>query len=607
MSTPIELAAPARDERRPPVEVAVVAMPFYTQYSACLPAMLLREIIEAAGDTARVVYSHIDFPLRFIRDQADHDLYKRFGHEGYLADLVLLPLFERWDAGMTSEVDAFAARIDAPDESFRRRFRTAFDAHLQAVAESLAGTAVVALTATHYQLVPSLLLAERLRQLYGDERPRTVLGGYFGSVENAEGVLAAHPEIDCVVFGEAEDVWPRVRAALDSRERRILRGGARAFTSYLPRHDDLLDRIAAVPWFAQRFQATFELSRGCYWDKCDFCNFNASYDAVFKSHRPTTVLAEMDRLDRTYGQKRFQFTDTAVPKKLSRALRDEHEARDWSVFMELRPDFDYDDFAVLARLGTLRAQIGIESLVESHLARMNKNATVGDNVRTLLICQQLRVAPTWGFLLEHPEETVAELEQTLERARNWTHLPPPKYISRCEIRAGSLLSEGHAYASPQTWCAPYELILVSSEKAYDLIPYPPTLPPEAAERQALQTAINDAVSAWRAAYVAGARLVGTRAETGRLRIEDSRGGTPRTRVLDPYPGAALLAAAESGTTVAAFAASAALAEPDAAAVIEDLVGEGLGFWSRSRRGDEPVFEGLVGGLHVLRRRTANLP
>jgi radical SAM superfamily enzyme YgiQ (UPF0313 family) len=602
MSTPIALAPPPRQDRWRPVDVAVVALPFYTQYSACLPAMLLREIIEAAGDTAQVVYSHIDFPLRFIRDQADHDLYKRFAHEGYLADLVLLPLFEGWRNGMAAELDDFAARIDAPDDAFRRRFRDAFDSHLQAVAERLADTAVVALTATHYQLVPSLLLAERLRRLYGDGRPRIVLGGYFGSVENAEGVLAAHPEIDCVVYGEAEDVWPQVRAALDGGERRFVRGGARAFTSYLPRHDDVLDRVAAIPWFARRFQATFELSRGCYWDKCDFCNFNASYDAVFKSHPPARVLGEMDRLHRVYGQDRFQFTDTAVPKKLTRALREDRTVRDWSVFMELRPDFDFDDFAALTRLGTIRAQIGIESLVESHLARMNKNATVGDNVRSLLICQQLDIVPTWGFLLEHPEETVAELEQTLSRARSWIHLPPPRYVDRCEIRAGSPLSEQHAHARPQTSCRPYELILASSEKAYDLIPYPLAPPPDAAQRRALLAAVDEAVTDWRTAYAAGARLVGRPAGDGTLRVDDSRSGSLRGRTLDRYASTALLTAAESGATVPVVAAAAALPEPRAAEVLDELVGQGLGFWSRSRRGNDPVFEALVGGLHELRRR-----
>lgn len=603
-STPVELstATLVRSIETAPVDVAIVALPFYTQYSACLPAMLLREIVEAAGDRSQVVYSHIDFPLQFIRNQEDHNLYKRFGHEGYLADLVLLPLFAGWDDSMAVELNEFGGRIDAPGLEFQQRFRDAFDQHLQELAERLGPAAIVALTATHYQLVPALLLAERLEQLFGKSRPRIVIGGYFGSEANAQGVLAAHPEIDCIVYGEAEDVWPMVRASIEQSNRIVIRGSARNFGRYTPRHDDILRHIAAVPWFAKRFQATFELSRGCYWDKCDFCNFNASYDAVFKSHTVDSILHEMDRLHRVYGQTRFQLTDTAVPKKLANRLRDEDINREWSVFMELRPDFDYDDFAALSKLGTIRAQIGIESLVESHLLRMNKNATIGDNVRALLICQQLEIVPTWGLFVEHPHETLDELRQMLGRAETWQHLPPPKYVNRCEIRGGSPLSQDHSHAAPETACSPYELILRSSVDAYDLIPFPTQLPSDLAERRVLVTQIETAADSWRAAYARGARLTAEPIDTGVLNVIDTRSGQRRTRLLDQSSSIALLLAVERGTSVEAVVTATGLPSVRATDVLEELVEQGLAFWSRGRRSEVPVFESLVGGLHPLGKR-----
>ncbi|MFD0392282.1 hypothetical protein ACFQ3Z_03755 [Streptomyces nogalater] len=76
------------------------------------------------------------------------------------------------------------------------------------------------------------------------------------------------------------------------------------------------------PWLRDRLVVSLELSRGCYWDRCDFCNFNDAYDARFKMHDPARVLAEMAHLARTYGQRRFQFLDTALPPRLTRALAD---------------------------------------------------------------------------------------------------------------------------------------------------------------------------------------------------------------------------------------------------------------------------------------------
>jgi hypothetical protein len=89
----------------------------------------------------------------------------------------------------------------------------------------------------------------------------------------------------------------------------------------------------------------------------------------------------------------------------------------------------------------VRVQLGIETLVESHLARMDKNCTVADNVRALLDCERFGIPATGGVFVGHPGETVGELEQLLERTRSWRHLPAPRYVTECEVRAGSRLWE----------------------------------------------------------------------------------------------------------------------------------------------------------------------
>jgi len=213
--------------------VAVVSLPFYTQYASCLPALLVKEVAEASGDRADVLFSHIQFALNFIRSQEDHHSYKRLTHEAHLADLALIPLLSGWqEPYMRDELEAYASSIDAPGRGFRDRLGAAMHGHLDRMARELGVYDVVAITATHYQLVPSLLLAQYLDRRYGNDRPRIVLGGYLASPAVAGDLAQAHPELDVVVYGEVEDVWPTVTERLEGGKRGVVRGRARSFRQH---------------------------------------------------------------------------------------------------------------------------------------------------------------------------------------------------------------------------------------------------------------------------------------------------------------------------------------------------------------------------------------
>jgi Radical SAM superfamily len=594
------IATPAPATARTARRVAVVSLPFYTQYASCLPALLVREIAEAAGDTADLFLSHIEFALSYIRDQSDHDSYKRLTHEAHIADLALLPSLRGWhEADMRAQTEIFAASVRAPSRAVRERLGAAMDDHLEQLAERLGGYDIVAITATHYQLVPSLLLAERLAERYGDGRPRVVLGGYFASEQVAKQLLDVHQDLDLVVYGEAEDIWETIVACLSQRDRKVVRGAARTFRNHFARQDDVLAAVGSIPWLAKRFQATLELSRGCYWDKCDFCNFNAAYDVVFKAHRPERVLGEMDRLADTFGQRRFQFTDTAVPRLFTRYLDTAGVRRHWDVFLELRPDFEYDEYAALLRLGTVRVQLGIESLVESHLARMGKNATVGDNVRSLLMCQSAGIRPTWGILVGHPDERLEELVQTLERTRAWRHLPPPKYVSACELRANSELEERRDLRLQQARypCPAYALVLPLDQANADFVPVraeEPDVPPMHA---AVIAAIEESILEWQSDYERGARLSGSIHADGSVRIRDTRvAGSAEVHEIAGLPAEVLLSVINGGKSADEIARTAGVPERDVTDSCDELAERGLALWSVRRRSGQRVLESLVGGL-----------
>ncbi len=442
--SPVSLPlGPVRRRSLPQTTVAVVSLPFFTPFATCYPAVLITKGLGALGCEARFLPAHMEF-YAFARSRGVSErAYKHFTNRHFTADVALLPLWtgdagprharERADLG---RVEMLAGE---DDEAVLRRV---FDAYLDRLAERLLDREVVCLTSTHFQFLPSLLLARRLGELAGQRgtrRPRIVLGGYFGSPRVARAALALHPELDVVVYGEAEDVLAESVEHCLSGQRRVVFGRARGYKDAYAGQSGLVGASVRRPWLRERLVVSMELSRGCYWDRCDFCNFNDSYDARFKMHDPARVLDEMAELATAYGQRRFQFLDTALPPRLTNALEGRRDRFGYRVFCEIRPDFGADRLRALAALGEVTVQLGIETLYEEHLALMDKRQSVDEGVGMLYAARALGMRSVWGVMIGHPKETAAHRAGLLAevRAHRRAGLPAPKYLTECELRPGS--------------------------------------------------------------------------------------------------------------------------------------------------------------------------
>jgi radical SAM family protein len=482
--------------------VGIVSLPWFTPFATCYPALLLEALAKAEGMQVHAEPAYLEMAGAMIRSDEDLLLWKRLTHEPLLGDAFLLPLLNGWDENRhRADLEELAARIGAPPRAERDRLASRFAEQVEELCGRLRGRDLVAITATHYQLVSSILLAQRLKAL--PDPPRVVLGGYLASPAVAEALLSTHPEFDVVVYGEAEGCWSLAVEAAMSGDRKVVRGSARAIGLVNLDHDQVLATAARWPWIARRLRVSLELSRGCYWDQCDFCNFNAAYQGRFKSIKPARLIEQMDDLFLRHDQRKFQLLDTAVPRQLSRYLRSAAVQRDYDVFCEVRTDLTRDDLVDLTRLGTLRLQVGVESLVDDHLELMNKRATVADNIRVLRDCAELGIAVTWGVFVDHPKETSAHLAALLEAIRRSFHLTPPKYVTHCEVRAGSPLwrdraQYGLTFRFP--W-RPFDLVLPPIDECAEFLPVIVRAPREDAARcRELVGQIEEAVRAWQLDY-----------------------------------------------------------------------------------------------------------
>ncbi len=431
------------------VDVTLVSMPFYPAFSCNYTIEYLTQICIQSGLRARAIHSHFDLSSALI-NRGQNELVDALQSVRYLGDLLVLARWYPQDSAMTiEEIKRHAPWDNELTEEVLLDFYSALnelvEETLRQIVES--GTKVVALSATHYQLVPSLWLAKCLNDI--DPDIRIILGGYLSSPDTCADILDRHEWLDAVVYGEGEDVIVPIFKQLVAGQniKNVIHGGRTRKLPARPNFEPLLSaKSTSHPDLAKYLAPCFEVSRGCYWDKCDFCNFNAAY-GNFRSFGAVEVIDEMERLATQYDVKRFHLLDTSLPPSFARYCRGRGNSN-WDVFVEIMVDFSLEDLKALRSFGVQRAQIGIESFSNLHLTAMRKNADVEANLKTLLACADADITPVYGLLVNRPGDLPEHYLDQIDTINRSKHLVPPRYISTCDLRPGSPL-----FNTRNTWGA----------------------------------------------------------------------------------------------------------------------------------------------------------
>jgi hypothetical protein len=486
--------------------VWLVSLPFYSAFASCYQIELLGALLRERGYDARTIHANYEFGA-LMEQQRELHLYKKLTSVRYFGDYLYLA--RRYHERAAQIMDEMRRVVPESDNYSLAQYKTFYRVinHIHSRLLERAERerpAVVGLSATHYQLVPSLLLAHQLRRRLPETK--IVLGGYLSSQATARDLLRLHEELDWIVYGEAEVVLPELLDDLlaGRGEARGVRIGERARVSTtLPDYGPFIEAGPAQRDHTRYVAFNFELSRGCYWDKCNFCNFNATYGS-FRKFDSEPVVEELDRLNREFGARRFQFLDTSLPPRFADYLIREQVVRpDYDIFCELMIDFDRQRLAALRDFGVHRVQVGIESFSSDHLRAMVKNADLFDNVQFLRDCRDLDIEPVYGLMVNVPNETLAHLEEMLVRMRQLRHLPPPKYVSDFDARPESpAFRERERYACSVTFVPGiFDAVLPQVDHNCELRPSRVDFGLEGGERRrALLVEIEAEMNRWRAAW-----------------------------------------------------------------------------------------------------------
>ncbi len=267
-----------------------------------------------------------------------------------------------------------------------------------------------------HQLFASLAAARAVKAVC-PELP-VVFGGSSCADEAGESLARAFPFIDHIIAGEGEA--PLLALC------RQLAGRPAAESEAAQLHD-----LAALPMpdyaaYFTEMAATFgpglpflpelpvEFSRGCWWNRCTFCNLNLQW-CGYRAKKAAAMATEVRTLAERHNVADFAFTDNVLPpKEAPRFFEIMREAgSDLRFFAEIRANLRSAELATMRQGGLTVVQAGIEALSDSLLRRMEKGATVMDNLALMKACLSHGIRLEGNLITEFPGATTAEVEETL--------------------------------------------------------------------------------------------------------------------------------------------------------------------------------------------------
>lgn len=157
-----------------------------------------------------------------------------------------------------------------------------------------------------------------------------------------------------------------------------------------------------------------EFSRGCWWNKCKFCNLNLQW-LGYRKKSAATVLREVNEQARRHQCLDFCFTDNALPPKetdsffASLAQLD----ADYDFFAEVRVITRPDVLKQYRRGGLTSIQVGIESLSSSLLKKMDKGTRCIENIAAMRQSAEAGITLDGNLICEFPGSSEKEVQETL--------------------------------------------------------------------------------------------------------------------------------------------------------------------------------------------------
>ena len=330
-----------------------------------------------------------------------------------------------WNPSRSSEV--LRAAVDSDNNFFAWCFSQFFIADILHQRPDIIGISIN----TSGQVIPGLTLARLIKET--DPRIHITVGGnHFSHIyDTLQPESELFSLIDSLILFEGEypllELVERIAAGkplhginnLLFAESGCLHLKKNPNTqSHLPcLLEGIFDELPLDQYFAPEIVYPLQASRGCYWNKCKFCD----YTCESPNYKIKTVEAFLQELQSLPVQKPIRFfhlVDSAPATgfliNLSRKLVENDIRANWATMCRFEKQLeDYDTVKQLYNSGCRIIEFGLESGSENMLRHMQKGADKDTMRKVLRNCKAAGIFTVAFVIIGFPDETAADAEQTL--------------------------------------------------------------------------------------------------------------------------------------------------------------------------------------------------
>jgi ribosomal peptide maturation radical SAM protein 1 len=299
------------------------------------------------------------------------------------------------------------------------------------------------------QILPSLAVAKKIKENFPEKK--IVFGGSTTINELGKKIASIFTYIDFIVSGEGEEalfllcsdvenyhhipgliyrekgnvVWNKNTKCLDMNTLPYPN-----FQSYLNELGSVSNDILQYHYLQGRIP--IELSRGCWWNNCSFCNVSA-YHKKYREKNIDRFIDELLFLSEIYHMLDFQVIGSTLPKNNYKTLC-EHIIRlhrDFTLIIESRAgSLKSNDYSLLSKAGFTHIQTGIEAFSPNYLKKMKKGTKVIDNIAALKFCKENHIKNSYNLITNYPNEEKIDFEETEKIIKLFSRYLEPPSISK---------------------------------------------------------------------------------------------------------------------------------------------------------------------------------
>ncbi len=311
---------------------------------------------------------------------------------------------------------------------------------------------IIGFTLNYGQFLPSLAIAKKIKEV--DPSKIIVFGGSTIIDQLGMRILEIFDFVDFIVSGDGEEALYRMATDYDnfkSIPNLIYRNGKDAIwnesntfidlnTLPTPDYDSYFVDLSSTSEEVQQYfflhgRLPLEISRGCWWNRCTFCNLEA-YHKKYREKTVEKIIDELKFLSEKYHILTFQLIGNTLPKNDYKILFEKiiELKKDFTFFVEARADkLKSIDYKLLKEAGFTNIQTGIETFSKNYLKKINKGVRLIDNVAALKFCKEYGIKNNYNMIINYPNEETIDFEETVKNISLFKQYLEPPQISYFKV------------------------------------------------------------------------------------------------------------------------------------------------------------------------------